>query len=505
MRITWLHSFSLLVALTPLAAQPAPDAPRPGTVHLAIERIALAGGGFAEADRGVIFVPTVRADPASRPLSVEFYRFRALEKRPDTPPIFRLFGGPGFGGLGPRLEEQGYYEENVVPLIRLADLVIVGQRGIGSSRPDTVCEAPPPVTFPEPLDPDRQEQAWRDASRRCREFWEGRGLDLRGLNVVEAAGDVEDVRRALGYDKIQLWGGSFGSHWAMAVMRFYPGSVARAVLRGMEGPDHTYDSPSWVLQAVERFAAAAEQSEALAPLVPEEGLIGAWKAVLERAEKEPLQVKVVDPKRGGRATVPVSADNLRSLALGYTRRVSSRRGIRSWPSDVLRLFHGDYTGLAQAYLRQLRSNGFPTAAFFMLDCGSGISRVRGRELRMDPAARLVGPLGRFYDANCPVWGADLGEDFRRNFRTSIPTVIVQGDWDTSTPYENALELRPYFENSRFVTVEGGSHGAMSEAMNADSSFQAAIEQFFRNGDWSSIPEKVVLPPLEWVVPNLPRK
>ncbi len=505
MRINCWKSHAVLLGILLMAARSEPGRPRPGAFYLSPERIALSDGGYAVADRGVIFVPTVRADPASRPISVEFYHFRALEEAaPGTPPIFRLFGGPGFGGLGARLEMPGYYEENVIPLLRLADLVVVGQRGIGTSRPHMECEAPPPVNFPDPLDLERQDQAWRDASRRCREFWEGKGLDLRGLNVIEAAGDVDDVRRALGYEKIQLWGGSFGSHWGMAVMRFHSDIVARAVLRGMEGPDHTYDMPAWVLQALERIAAAAEESEKLRPLVPEEGLIGAWKAVLQRAEKEPLQVKVIHPARGGRAQVPFTAENLRSLALGYTGRASSRNGIRSWPSDVLRLYHGDYTGLTPVYLREMKAGGFPTASFFMLDCGSGISEARGRELRSDPAAHVVGPLGRFYDVNCPLWGADLGEDFRRNFRTPIPTVIVQGNWDTSTPYENALELRPYFKNSRFVTVEGGSHGAMSEAMEADPAFRAAIEKFFRSGDWSDIPERVVLPPPDWAVPDLPR-
>lgn len=50
--------------------------------------------------------------------------------------------------------------------------------------------------------------------------------------------------------------GSFGSHWGMAVMRYHPEVGARAVLTGMEGPDHTYDSPGGVLASLERMAAS---------------------------------------------------------------------------------------------------------------------------------------------------------------------------------------------------------------------------------------------------------
>jgi len=42
-------------------------------------------------------------------------------------------------------------------------------------------------------------------------------------------------------------------------------------------------------------------------------------------------------------------------------------------------------------------------------------------------------------------------------------VIVHGNWDVNTPFENALELVPHFKRSQFVVVNGGSHGALREA------------------------------------------
>jgi pimeloyl-ACP methyl ester carboxylesterase len=102
----------------------------------------------------------------------------------------------------------------------------------------------------------------------------------------------------------------------------------------------------------------------------------------------------------------------------------------------------------------------------MLDCGSGITPARRDQLSKDPARAIVGPLGFNYDAACPVWDIDLGEQFRRNFETTIPTLIAQGDYDVSTPLENALELAPYFKNSRLVVVRGGSHPALDDAMDA---------------------------------------
>ena len=310
-----------------------------------------------------------------------------------------------------------------------------------------------------------------------------------------------DVSVALGYEKIQIWGGSFGSHWGMAVMRYHPAIVTRAVLRGMEGPDHTYDMPGWVLNALKRMAASAEQHPRLKEVVPDGGLIAAFEAVIARVEQEPVVVKVRDPSTTDSVEVTFDARAVRGLAYGYTSRTSSRRGMPAWPADILALYDGNFTRAAWLLVRRAGGGGTRTASFFMLDCGSGISPQRHATLRNDPGAKVVGDLGWWYDTACPPWGADLGDEFRKNFDTEIPTVIVQGNWDTSTPFENALELVPHFKNSRFVVINGGSHGALGEALDASPEFRDALYRFVKTGDMSALPEQVDLPPINWVVPR----
>ena len=473
--------------------------PAPGTLFLYPERITVQSGDVVTAERGMLFTRLVRDDPASAVIGVEVYRFRAAPGVPaDTPPLFQLNGGPGWPGLGGSLERPGFYESEILPKTAMADVVYVGQRGIGSSKPNTVCESVAAPPGQGALDDEEEAELLRRGCADCRAYWEAQGYDLRGFNVVEAAGDVDEVRRLLGYDQITISGGSFGSHWGMAVMRYYPAAVARAVLTGMEGPDHTYDMPSGVLAALERMAGDAELSSQLVEHIPEEGLMGALEAVLARLEEEPVEVTVQ-----GR-TVRFEADDLPALALGYTGRVNSRGGAASWPADVIALYRGEFERAAQARL-QSESGGrtvdLPTASFFMLDCGSGISPAREAQLNADPAARIVGALGDFYQTTCPVWEADLGDEFRAGFRTDIPTLIVHGTWDVSTPFDNALELLDTFENGHFVVVDGGTHGALGEALRLSDAFRSAMADFVTHGDMSSLPEEIRMPPVAWSAPH----
>jgi pimeloyl-ACP methyl ester carboxylesterase len=315
--------------------------------------------------------------------------------------------------------------------------------------------------------------------------------------VIEAAADVNDVREALGYEKIQVHGGSFGSHWGMTVLRYYPEIVERTVLNGMEGPDHTYDMPGWVLKALERTAADAEASGALGDRMPEGGLLAAFRELIERADSEPIAVRIKRPGSRDSVDVILTGDDFRALSGGFSPSLRGHR-MAGWPADILRLHEGDFRVPANRQLAsRSRAPGIPTAAFFMLDCGSGISPARAGRMLEDPGVEVVGNLGWFYQVTCPAWDADLGDEFRENFDTDIPTVIVHGNWDISTPLENALELAPHFKVRRFVLIERGTHGALSEALAASDEFRLALERFVTTGDMSDLPEKVVLPPVEW--------
>ncbi len=490
----------LIAADGPASTQSAPQ-PAPGRLFLYPERIAFEDGGRVEAERGMIFVPLRRSDPESRTIGIEIYRFPALDgAAAETPPIFVLNGGPGWPGLEGSLENSGFYNSRLRPLTEIADVVVVGQRGIGSSKPNTACE-PAEVQPPDAVVTREQQEAMiRETSARCKAFWETQGLDLGGLTVIEAAADVADIREALGYDKITLWGGSFGSHWSMAILRFHPEIVARAVLTGLEGPDHTYDMPGDVLKALERMAAEAEASPSLKPLIPEGGLLDAYRELVARVESEPLMVSVEDPEGGEAQNVRFDADDVRGMVMGSTRSARSRRRLPRWPRELLELIDGDFTRAAEGRLDQ-GGSGFPTASFFMLDCGSGSSKARLERLQSDPAVDLVGPIGWFYLTACPVWESDLGEAFRQNFETDVPTVLVHGNWDVSTPLENALELVPFFKKGHFVLVKGGTHGAIREALEASESFREALAHFIATGDASKLPDEVELPAIEWEVPH----
>jgi len=244
-----------------------------------------------------------------------------------------------------------------------------------------------------------------------------------------------------------------------------------------------------------RVAEEAEQAPELQGLIPEGGLIAAMEAIVARAEREPFTVTLTADN--AQHDVLFDGESVKRLSRGYSGDLSG------WPADVITMSRGDYRPAARALYRRSRAveRSFRTASYFMLDCGSGITPDRLAEHDSDPAMIVLAGMNWIYKAGCPVWGSDLGDDFRQNFETQIPTVIVHGTWDTSTPYENALELVPYFKNSKFIPVIRGPHGAIWAAMNASEEFRTGILHFAASGDTSELPDTVTMPPRRWRVPD----
>jgi pimeloyl-ACP methyl ester carboxylesterase len=120
---------------------------------------------------------------------------------------------------------------------------------------------------------------------------------------------------------------------------------------------------------------------------------------------------------------------------------------------------GDFSDVARRLAGQAMT--LPNPVHFSTDCASGASPARRSRARTDAARRLLGDINFEYEVGCDVWPFDdLGPAFRDNVVSSIPTLIVHGTWDTSTPIENAREVAASLKAATLVEVIGGNHGAL---------------------------------------------
>ncbi len=179
---------------------------------------------------GYLIVPENRAAPNSALIQLHVAVFLSIAEGPEPDSVVHLAGGPGSSSL----DVAGYlFNQGLDEILARRDFILFDQRGTGYSRPRLDCperNALTPTLLEGTLSNDQEFQAIVNAFHQCRDRLTAQGIDLSAYNSAASAADVNDLRIALGYDQLNLYGDSYGTRLALTVMRDYPEAVRSAVL-----------------------------------------------------------------------------------------------------------------------------------------------------------------------------------------------------------------------------------------------------------------------------------
>ena len=104
------------------------------------------------------------------------------------------------------------------PLVEKRDVILFDQRGTGYSQPDLGCPEEKKFaldTLDQNLTPTQSAELRRRRAAQCHDRLVKEGVNLALYNSAQNAADIEALRQALGYDKINLYGTSYGTRLAL--------------------------------------------------------------------------------------------------------------------------------------------------------------------------------------------------------------------------------------------------------------------------------------------------
>jgi len=427
-------------------------------------------GQCYKADYGTLYVSENRADPESRLIRLPLIKIHSASTDP-AEPVFRCIGGPG----GPNVWTPGtvrqYGLENLPEsyLIERHDLVMVGYRGVDGSVSLACSEVEEALAVEKnPLSGENLKnlgEAWNDCFQRL----EGSGIDIDGYTIVDVADDMEAARRALGYEKINVYGSSYGTRPAYIYSLRYPESVHRLFMFGVNPPGGFVFEPEMVDAQITYLAGLWKSNPDCVARTPD--IVETIRTVLDRLPVE-FENVYIDP------------DKIR-IMMNITDSLRE-------PQDIAMLFdafvaaeQGDYRGLA--YLIIYYDLGLPP----VLSSGDYPSKMLsadydpGRDYAADmnrPGSIIGSPVTTLLFAPMKYGGwpiAPVQDEYRTARPSGVETLLLNGIFDMATA-KTEQELLPLLQNGKSVVLKELGHCRGLETSQPEA-FQNLVETFFLEG------------------------
>ena len=435
---------------------------------------------------GVYKVFENRRTRMGRMLPLKIIVIPARQSHPEQGPVFYMAGGPGETAteLAGLVNEWGDADEH--------DVVLVDERGTGDGhRLD--CRSPGSDDNLQgylngPFDPA--------AARTCRDDLAKR-YDLSQYTTPNFADDIDEVREAMGYDKINLNAGSFGTYAALTYIHRHGEHVRSAYLTSLVTPSNRvplYHARS-AQEGLDQLFKDCEADAACHAAYPR--LREDFAALLNMVRERPIATFVRHPVSGSRIEI-----QLTERAFADAVRVMMYRSptARELPFLVEQALTGDFSAFAEAAVRTSRNvySGGRIGLHFAITCNEFVNRIRPDEV--EPAIRdsfLGSWRVRDQMAVCKDWAkTQLPADHFEPFRSEVPTVLVSGAADpASRPYWGE-EVKSYMPNAVHIVIAGGAHTPENTCT------QSIRKQLFQTGTTQGIDTSCVaaMQPLPFKLP-----
>lgn len=416
-------------------------------------------GELAAARCGTLDVFENRAAGSGRKIPIQVVVVPAKSDKPARDPVFFLPGGPGTGAADSFLSSGGAGMANLLGGFRAQrDIVFVDYRGTGRSHPLPCPIYPPSPTVNDYLtDPVSYLPAKTVA---CREQLE-KDADLAQYNTPNIVDDLDDVRMALGYTQINLYGMSYGTRVGMVYLRRHPEGLRAVILEAVDPPFSRL--PLYVARAaqqvIDRTIADCAADSACRGAYP--NLNAEFDAVLARLEKAPAKFQFADAK-GVMVSVELSRRMFmdRMLEMIYTPGAS-----RMLPYIIHRASMDDFSAYASAIERLFSGSedGMSRGMYLSVMCGEDVDWITEQDAAREASGTLIGSsLVDAEFAACKSWPRSrILEDYAQPVTSSVPVLLLSGELDPVTPAWMAKEAAKHLRNALLSVNPAGGHGTKS--------------------------------------------
>ena len=432
---------------TPALAPATPEARPPRTIALAECRVPKSSEAVLCGKHSVF---ENRATQTGRRIGLNIVVLPARGPSPASDPVFVLVGGPGFGAASTVNGESEWFTDR---FRRERDIVFVDQRGTGGSH-----RLPCPFGDTAVMQTHFNDLFPIPAVRACRDGLRPLG-DVTLYTTPIAMDDLDEIRRGLGYGRINLYGVSYGAQAALQYLRQYPARVRSVVLGGVATPAGkqplsfaraAHDAMNALLKDCAADAACREHFP---------NLEAEFQAVLAALDTRPATFEVTNPTRHVKESVSMSrgafVERLRLMLYDLDRASHV-------PFLVHRAAQGDWVPFATTTSAGVTPG--VSAMYLTVTCSETVPGITEDDIVRETRDTFVGEYRtRRHLAACQEWPrSEVPAAYYAPVTSDVPALILSGELDAATPPHFAAAVARSLPNSRHIVIRNAAHAYWQE-------------------------------------------
>jgi len=400
-------------------------------------------GVRAQVKCGKLQVPENYEDVNGEQISINFVVLPAIDNSDNKTPLMFLAGGPGQAAAELAAGLRRVFNE----VRKTRDLILVDQRGTGESHP-LQCE--------DALEQDiysiTPEEFSAQDIQDCLASFSG---DLSQYNSENAIRDFDAVRKALGHQQINIYGGSYGTRAGLVYMRMFPESLRSVVLDSVgpiEVPIGLFGQSS--ARSFNLLLENCKKEISCQEAYPQ--LENEFNALVARLAQAPAQVSIAHPRLGTQTKFVISKAKLLGTLRMQLYSVATRSLV---PLVIHQAYLGNYMPLAGLVAQSEGGQGIYLGLLFNITCNEDFPRISNADFNLDANNNFGGDDSHFgFKMVCPLWPKYRpSEDFYQAVTADIPTLILSGNLDPVTPPSNGDYSAQTLPNNHHIVVENAAH------------------------------------------------
>jgi pimeloyl-ACP methyl ester carboxylesterase len=273
--------------------------------------------------------------------------------------------------------------------------------------------------------------------------------------------DLDDVRAALGYDQINLYGESYGTIAEEVYLQRHGEHVRTMTLEGVTLIDvpileRMPHSSQLVLDFLVNRCQTDSACNSAFPNFGEE-----IAAVISRVEKQPVDLSITNPRTGLRLKL-----NRNMLVLGIHGALRNTESAVQLPRLIHQAYQENWSEIAQLYADDL-TEATPDAEWVIMNmtilCHEDWARLRptetaafssGSYLKYEDIRRFAVPE----EACAAIPRPQPSALFREANSSPIPVLLISNEADPQNPPENVADAKEHYPNSLTAIAPGQGHG-----------------------------------------------